>query len=171
MKLVVDKIYYICEYCGVTYYPQANPDGVRSLGAPSQYGCPLCDISLSLAAIGETAVLYCERCRGVLIPALSFATAIERRRKELNHRPVAPPPLNPKELERRILCPKCGKKMDTHPYGGAGNIVIDNCPRCKENWLDYHEFWRVTTAPEPKRKDESPLMWITPPSGKGIGEE
>jgi len=36
--------------------------------------------------------------------------------------------------------------MDTHIYGGPGNIVIDNCPECRLNWLDHQELARITTA-------------------------
>ena len=36
--------------------------------------------------------------------------------------------------------------MDTHPYGGPGNIVIDNCAGCELNWLDYGELQRVGRA-------------------------
>ena len=163
MKLVVDKIYYFCEYCSTTYSPEANPDGVRSLGQPSQFSCPICKDPLSFAAIEDAPVLYCERCRGVLIPVEYFVTTIEKRRRHLNHRPVVPSPLDMQELDRRIACPQCGKPMDTHPYGGPGNIVIDNCPACRVNWLDYKEFWRVVTAPQPRRRDDDPLAWATPP--------
>jgi hypothetical protein len=33
--------------------------------------------------------------------------------------------------------------MDTHPYGGPGNVIIDNCERCELNWLDYGELAKV----------------------------
>ena len=160
MKLVVDKIYFRCEYCSWIYYPEATPDGVRSLGQPSTTNCPLCKIALSFAAIEDTPVLYCERCRGVLVQQQAFVPTIEKRRRHLNHKPVVPSPLDLRELDRRLYCPKCGKPMDTHPYGGPGNIVIDNCPECHLNWLDYQEFWRVVTAPDPHRRDDDPLAWV-----------
>ena len=37
--------------------------------------------------------------------------------------------------------------MDTHIYGGPGNIVIDNCPACRLNWLDFPELARIESAP------------------------
>jgi Zn-finger nucleic acid-binding protein len=42
--------------------------------------------------------------------------------------------------------------MDVHPYGGPGNIVIDNCPHCRLNWLDSGEFFRVVRAPGKDRR-------------------
>jgi Zn-finger nucleic acid-binding protein len=38
--------------------------------------------------------------------------------------------------------------MDTHPYGGPGNVIIDDCERCEVNWLDYGELQRIVRAPE-----------------------
>ena len=163
MKLVLEKTYYLCEYCGSVYYPEATPDGVRSLSHPSDYSCPLCKKPLSHAAIDDTPVLYCENCRGVLIPTKSFVSTIDKRRKNLNHSPVIPPPLDMGELDRRLNCPQCGKRMHTHPYGGPGNIIIDNCPDCRLNWLDYREFWQIVTARDPRRQDDDPLAWFTPP--------
>jgi Zn-finger nucleic acid-binding protein len=37
--------------------------------------------------------------------------------------------------------------MDTHPYGGPGNIVVDNCEKCQIIWLDYGELKKVINAP------------------------
>jgi Transcription factor zinc-finger len=53
-----------------------------------------------------------------------------------------------KDLQRRINCPQYGKVMDTHPYGGPGNVIIDDCDRCEVNWLDYGELQRIVRAPE-----------------------
>ena len=35
---------------------------------------------------------------------------------------------------------RCHKPMDTHPYYGGGNAVIDTCPRCQLVWLDAGEL-------------------------------
>jgi Zn-finger nucleic acid-binding protein len=37
--------------------------------------------------------------------------------------------------------------MDTHQYGGAGNVVIDNCYACSVIWLDWGELNRIITVP------------------------
>jgi Zn-finger nucleic acid-binding protein len=36
--------------------------------------------------------------------------------------------------------------MDTHPYYGPGNVVIDNCGRCGLVWLDFGELDRIISA-------------------------
>ena len=162
MRIVVDKMYFSCEYCGAVHYPAETPDGVRSLGQPSYIKCSLCKEPLSYAAIEDIPVRYCEKCRGILIPVSLFVPAIQKRRRKLNHRPLPHPSLNQRELERRIACPQCGRTMDTHPYSGPGNIVIDNCPVCRVNWLDYQEFWRIVTSPERTYQDDDPFAWIRP---------
>jgi len=37
--------------------------------------------------------------------------------------------------------------MDTHPYYGPGNCVVDTCIRCGVIWLDYGEITVITNAP------------------------
>ena len=39
--------------------------------------------------------------------------------------------------------------MDTHYYGGPGNVIIDACDRCDLNWLDAGELMRIVLAPGP----------------------
>ncbi|MFC2031008.1 zf-TFIIB domain-containing protein [Chloroflexota bacterium] len=50
-------------------------------------------------------------------------------------------------MARKLPCPRCGIVMDTHPYYGPGNIVIDNCGRCNLIWLDSGELGTITNAP------------------------
>jgi hypothetical protein len=52
------------------------------------------------------------------------------------------------EMERRIRCPQCGQEMDTHLYGGGGNVVMEDCERCEFNWLDHGELERIVQAPD-----------------------
>ena len=52
------------------------------------------------------------------------------------------------DLDRRINCPQCHQTMDTHPYGGGGNVIIDDCENCSLNWLDYGELDKIVRAPD-----------------------
>jgi Zn-finger nucleic acid-binding protein len=45
-------------------------------------------------------------------------------------------------------CPQCSRPMNTHLYGGPGNIIIDNCEPCSLNWLDDGELQRIVGAPD-----------------------
>lgn len=148
MRLDADKDYLICEYCGNIHFPDCYSDGVKLLGEQSTLTCPLCPNPLVHAAINGHRILYCSRCRGMLISMGIFPSLIEGMRAHRETDPNIPSPPDPKALDRHIRCPQCANEMDTHPYGGPGNIVIDDCERCGLNWLDYGELQRIVGAPD-----------------------
>ncbi len=147
MNLAPDKPYFVCPYCTSIYFPEKTHDNLRILNEPSELSCPVCGIPLLTAWAGDTRALSCGKCRGILLNQISFLYTIEYLRASSTNPPLRPAPMNLEELKRQIDCPKCHKRMDTHPYGGPGNIVIDNCPECKLIWLDYHELDRIISAP------------------------
>ncbi len=143
MRLEDHNEFLSCEYCGNVHFPDPNADGVRVLDERSPFECPVCRDPLVHAALTGIRLLYCGRCRGVLVGVGPFLDLVQA------SGPVSAcrrHPLNPRDLTRRLTCPKCLRTMDTHPYGGGGNIVIDNCPECEWNWLDYGELQRVTAS-------------------------
>jgi Zn-finger nucleic acid-binding protein len=140
------KITYNCEYCTWTYFPEESRDGIRATDIESELSCPVCLVPLLKAYIEQTPVKYCGRCRGVLVEKPHFLAAIGYIRSKARGEEVQPRPIRKEELERKILCPECGKRMETHPYAGPGNIVIDSCPHCLLNWLDQEELFRITRA-------------------------
>ena len=153
MRLVRDRDYYVCDYCGTFHHPDPNRDGIRVLGESSDLECPVCQITLVTAALDHNRVWYCGNCRGILIHqgVLSFAVHYLRRQaRDL----TLPRRFDPEELARPMRCPRCHRDMNTHPYGGPGNIVIDNCNECMLVWLDYGEMNRILTAPGDDRADE-----------------
>jgi len=149
MRLKDDADYLLCDYCQTPHFPDPNADGVRVLGEPAGIHCPLCAVALIQSSIARERILYCERCRGMLIPMDEFPEIVRdmRSRREASIDAAHPPDW--KDLDRRIRCPKCSATMDTHPYCGPGNIIIDTCERCSLNWLDYSELDRVVRAPDP----------------------
>src|SRR5258708_12994574 len=58
-------------------------------------------------------------------------------------------PAAERDLDRRIDCPQCGERMDTHRYGGPGNVILYSCTRCQGNWLDFSGLCRTSRAPHP----------------------
>ena len=50
--------------------------------------------------------------------------------------------------------------MDTHPYYGPGNVVIDSCARCAVVWLDYHELAMIRDAPGRDRGKPKAPPWF-----------
>lgn len=52
-------------------------------------------------------------------------------------------PIDPNACLRRLRCPACDGHMETHPYYGPGNVMIDSCAECDSVWLDHGELSRV----------------------------
>jgi Zn-finger nucleic acid-binding protein len=145
MRLEEDKDSFNCDYCKNNYFPEKNEDGVRVLGEPAALSCPLCAVPLVHAALSGCRIMYCTRCRGTLIKMGVFVELIQARRGHREGVAATPAP-NPKDLQRRIICPQCHHAMDTHFYGGPGNVIIDACDRCDLNWLDAGEPMRILLA-------------------------
>lgn len=153
MELMSGGNYFYCEYCGTYAFPEPTSDGVVVLKEESELACPACSTRLSSAAVAGVPVLYCTNCRGVLTGQELFSDIVKRLRARASGTPHPQRPLDKKELQRRLHCPRCNQLMDTHPYYGPGNVVIDNCARCAVVWLDHGEIANIRDAPGPDRGD------------------
>jgi len=149
MRVEPGKDYLICDYCGTTHFPDPNPDGVRMLGQETEYACPRCSIPLVPSSIAGAQVVYCNRCHGLLIGMDEFMAVVEELRSRHEHSEYAAQQPDWHDLDRHTNCPKCKQQMDTHPYCGPGNVIIDTCENCSVNWLDYGELQRIVRAPDP----------------------
>ena len=147
MRPVPDREYFTCDYCGSFAFPKPSPDGVVLLGERGDVDCPVCGTALSTASVAEVRVLHCTTCQGLLAKQEAFSTIVKFIRAQASGEPDPTRPLNQEELERQVACPTCGRTMDTHPYYGPGNVVIDNCARCSVVWLDYGELAVIRDAP------------------------
>lgn len=145
LRLEPDKDYLICDYCTAMHFPEPNSDGVRVLGEKAAELCPVCKVELTHAAHSGMRLLWCERCRGMLVLMDVFLALMDALRPAPGRIVVRPP--NPRELNRQLQCPHCHRAMNTHHYAGPGSIVIDSCSECHLNWLDYGELLRVLRAP------------------------
>ncbi len=148
-----------CDFCHTLVYPEPNEEGVRVFEAGTGESCPVCRQELKHASYLGKRLGYCPKCLGMLLDLDSFGALVQIVRARRDRIPEPPRPLDPAELERVIDCPRCQQRMDTHPYAGPGNIVIDNCPDCRLNWLDHNELRRVTMAPDTQL---NPDAWIAP---------
>ena len=155
MHLDPDKDYCQCDYCKGFYFPDQNEEGVRVFGESSPLHCPICAIPLAHATMGGSRFLYCKECRGMLISMEIFAEMIDALRAQLGVHLVIPPPPDARELDRRITCPQCHERMDTHRYGGPGNVILDSCSKCLYNWLDHGELLRIVHTPDYSVRTES----------------
>jgi Zn-finger nucleic acid-binding protein len=148
MRLEDGKDFLSCDYCRSTHFPEKNAEGIRILAEDSGVECPLCAVPLADAALDAHRILYCPHCRGSLMPMAVFMFLVEDLRAKQGGAWEIPHPPDPKQLRRRIQCPRCHRPMDTHFYGGPGNIVIDDCSPCEVNWLDSGELMQVVRAPD-----------------------
>lgn len=140
MTLVAGRDYFRCDYCLSFHFPAGTgEDGVHIVGGTSGLACPVCREPLKDGRVEGEPVQYCPRCRGFLTGNASFSNVVRERRLK---RPagINPHGFDPTELKRVIDCPRCEKRMDTHPYYGGGRVVVDTCPRCALIWLDAGEL-------------------------------
>ena len=114
VRLEPGKEYLVCDYCKNIYAPRPDDRGVRVLDEPAGLSCPVCALSLVHAAIGGQRIGYCGRCRGILTRMDTFATLVQdlRTHPGAEVETLRPPDWN--DLKRRINCPHCGQRMDTH---------------------------------------------------------
>jgi len=150
MELVERRAYFFCRYCGTFHFPESTgPEGVRVIGqADRPADCPVCRGPLAQALVDDAhPVRYCENCRGLLVPRPAFARVVNSRRAWASSPPTEPRPLERPDLDRKLQCPFCAAQMDTHPYYGPGNVVIDTCDTCDAVWLDFGELRQITDAP------------------------
>lgn len=158
MRLEENKDFLVCDYCGNIHIPEANDDGVRVLGdggdGSAATECPRCASPLVDASIDGQRIFYCLRCRGMLISMDIFAPLVEDLRSRRAGGTELIRPVDLKELEVQLLCPQCRGHMDTHVYGGGGNVVISDCEHCAVNWLDHGELDRIVRAPDHQVREE-----------------
>ena len=136
-----------CDYCRSIYFPEADSSGVRILGEPSGESCPVCAVPLMHAALAKERIRYCPCCRGMLIPMGVFVSLIEELRTQAGGAGIQTAP-DRRDLQRKLDCPSCHRRMDTHFYEGPGNVIIDDCSPCFLNWLDHGELLRIVHAPD-----------------------
>ena len=73
----------------------------------------------STPALDHERILYCRRCRGMLIPMDIFAPLVDDLRSRRDVTSGIVHPLDTKALDRRVQCPDCRQDMDSHVYGGG----------------------------------------------------
>jgi Zn-finger nucleic acid-binding protein len=158
---VPGRDYLQCKHCETIAFPEPladSADGLAPLGASGAHNCPVCFERLSLGSIAGYELSYCEQCRGVLTTNVDFPHIVRTRRAE--RRPAdAQEPLDPSELDRQIDCPACGRRMETHPYYGGGNAVIDTCLDCGLIWFDAGELAAIVAAPQRAPRPAEPTLF------------
>jgi Zn-finger nucleic acid-binding protein len=148
MRLEADRNFLSCDCCGSEYFPEPNSDGVRLLGESRSLACPICAIALVHASVGDRRILYCTRCRAMLIRMEIFMAIVQDLRSHRQASLDSARQPDRRKMNRRLSCPQCHRTMDTHPYGGGGNVLIDDCENCSLNWLDCGDLDTIVRAPD-----------------------
>lgn len=147
MQLNAGRGCWVCPYCASEWVPEAAADGIRILAA-SNFDCPVCGVKLAQARLLDYGLLCCESCHGVLIQMADLVPLTDDLRASRGSPAYIGRPPDPKSLDRHIACPQCQRAMDTHPYCGPGNVIIDTCESCEVHWLDRGELRRIASAPD-----------------------
>ena len=124
-----------CKQCGYQVSIETG-DGVVVVGEKIEAICPSCRAPLLSAQIEEETVACCGQCGGFLAEMESFRVIVAKRRSCHSSGEKCTEPFDPAELERVLSCPRCKQPMDTHPYFGGGNVVVNTCERCSVIWLE-----------------------------------
>lgn len=134
------RAYFRCEHCGTFGFPSTIGDGIAVLDRDGHLPCPVCRATLGVGTIQGISVQYCDECRGFLTTNAEFGAIVQNRRNDSDAGSGITPAFDRAELRRRLRCPACERSMETHPYGGGGNAVVDTCHRCHLIWLDAGEL-------------------------------
>lgn len=132
--------------CATRGFDRIQPDG-----SPIDIDCPNCDGNMQIGTIHERwKVCFCNQCRGFLVDNGILQVMAHDLRMEYRGPDDNPQPIDPAELNEHRVCPACEVVMDTHPYYGKGNIVINTCAPCGVTWMDHGELSTIIRAPGPR---------------------
>jgi len=114
----------------------------------TEFRCPVCEEqNLGVGTISGFQVCYCHGCRGFVLPQKDFQDLVNVLRATYPGPEDRPVPIDQMELHQKRNCPACVQPMETHPYYGPGNAVIDSCRFCGLVWLDQTELVTIQKAP------------------------
>ena len=109
--------------------------------------CPGCRGELLIGTLHQCQFAGCPKCGGMLFQQETFAMMIAHLRAANPEPAQMPEPMDASQLKVRRLCPTCDTMLETHPYAGPGNSVIDTCIHCQVIWFDAGELTKLVAAP------------------------
>lgn len=154
MVLVHGQTHYHCLDCNAfEFETDICHDQIPILpqGKMTEFQCPKCVRALEVGLIhANMQICFCRNCRGFVTPIESLGHMIDDLRSTYAGPDDQPVPIDPAELDIADKCPACLERMDSHPYYGPGNIVLDTCNQCQFAWLDHGELEKIVRAPGPR---------------------
>lgn len=138
-----------CSFCHRVFFPGQVDEHIEVSAQPSDAGlaCPVCFQPLIEAKLAKTSILYCTQCHGLLMSMEAVTDVVNELRASVDNDAVQTS-ADRDDLKRVIQCPRCNRRMDTHPYAGPGNVVVDSCDNCSLIWFDRGELTRIVHAPD-----------------------
>ena len=154
MSKVHGQSHHHCKPCNLFAFPtdmQNSEEPIEPQGKTTDFQCPKCVVSLEVGIIhGNSQVCFCNNCRGFVTSTESLGSIINNLRRDYQGEDDRPVAIDPKELDDFDECPACLTRMDSHPYYGPGNVVLNTCIHCKLAWLDHGELAKIIRAPGPR---------------------
>jgi LSD1 subclass zinc finger protein len=147
LKLTPGNASLHCDYCKAVVTIAADDTGVQSLAEAEGLMCPACAETLWHALLARIELDACKKCHGLLVPMGTFEELVGRMRTLHKEREIPGPP-DEKELARKVMCPKCHRRMDTHYYFGGGHAVMSTCEMCELHWLDGGMLMQIVRSPQ-----------------------
>ena len=151
MQQIHDMDHFYCCTCQIYEFPtsiEQSPDGIQPAGKTTEFLCPVCpDQSLEIGLIGKCQVCFCNNCRGYVLDTQTLGQLIQALRSTYKGPDDKPVMIEQAELRKSTHCPACFETMQTHPYYGPGNVVLDSCMECKLSWMGHGELAKIVRAP------------------------
>jgi LSD1 subclass zinc finger protein len=147
LKLAAGNASLRCDYCRSVVVVQADDAGVQFLEEAPGLVCPTCASALWTAVLVTVKLDACKKCHGLLVPTGDFEVLVEKMRVVHAEREF-PDPLGAAELDRKVICPRCHQRMDTHYYFAGGHSVLSTCEQCELHWLDGGMLMRIVRTPQ-----------------------
>ena len=100
--------------------------------------CPVCDNPLVILELNNVEVDHCTYCHGLWLDGGELEILLENssHKNEL----LASFIVDNKNIEKKLKCPICRKKMEKVICGKGKNIVIDKCRLQHGLWFDKGEL-------------------------------
>ena len=126
---------------GSAYCPRCGARRARTAGGPRTNPCPACPGTMTEVAIGDTALMECERCHATWIDAATFEHICADRATQaaVLHQWSKPPETTAAGEIHYRKCVACGKMMNRVNFGKLSGTVVDVC-RGHGTFLDAGEL-------------------------------
>lgn len=112
--------------------------------------CPQCGGMLRTIEYEGIQIETCGNCKGEWLDDAELKHVVQAREvrfDEQERRAIASATgitgVKVADVDRDLVCPKCGGQTDAINYGGDTGIIIDRCTMCHGIWLDGGELEQI----------------------------